>query len=183
MAAEKFVFPDIANGGNIIVQKKNGQITYRAIDSDDVAFDDYYCTGFSRKMSGELLADGKYALGVNKCFDDNTREYLYPNKQLDIRSLYALLYLIMCNNSKRLGNKDSFYPFTRPKDEEEYQEFLDDLNIPQGSSLYQKTLTTLSDEEPNIPIEDSLLELAELGYEFDKQDNRYCLKKNRWYIQ
>jgi len=55
------------------------------------------------------------------------------------------------------------------------------LNIPQGSSLYQKTLTTLSDEEPNIPIEDSLLELAELGYEFDKQDNRYCLKKNRWY--
>lgn len=88
----------------------------------------------------------------------------------------------MCNNSKRLANKDSFYPFISPKDMEEYTKFLDDLRIPRDSSLYKKTMITLSDEEPNIPIENSLLELADLGYQFEKQDNRYCLKKNRWYI-
>ena len=180
LSAENYIFPDIANYCNIIISPGQGPMQkYRCIDAYSVLFDKY-----RRLQEGSMFIGlnmyffNGYAAGLNKCIEAGI-----PNKQLDIRSLYALLYLIMCNNSKRFGNKDSFYPFTRAKDAEEYQEFLDDLNIPQGSSLYQKTLTTLSDEEPNVPIEDSLLELAELGYEFDKQDNRYCLKKNRWYKQ
>ena len=176
MAAEKFVFPDIANGGNIIVQKKNGEITYRAIDSDDVAFDDYYCTGFSRKMSGELLANGKYALGVNKCFEDDKGEYLYPNKQLDIRSIYALLYLIM--DSKR-----NFYPHDSNEKMQKYMYYLDRLNIPQGSDLYKKFLITLSEDEPSQIIGDSLYELIDDGYSFKERkkdgSRTYTLHKNK----
>ena len=176
MAAEKFVFPDIANGGNIIIQKKNGEIAYRAIDSDDVTFDDYYCTGFSSKMSGELLANGKYALGVNKCFEDNEGEYLYPNKQLDIRSIYALLYLIM--DSKR-----NFYPYDRNEKMQKYMCYLDRLNIPQGSDLYRKFLITLSEDEPNQIIGDSLYELIDDGYSFEGRKKggylTYTLHKNK----
>lgn len=176
MAAEKFVFPDIANGGNIIIQKKNGEIAYRAIDSDDVAFDDYYCTCFSSKMSGELLANGKYALGVNKCFEDKKGEYLYPNKQLDIRSIYALLYLIM--DSKR-----NFYPYDTNEKMRKYRYYLDRLNIPQGSDLYRKFLITLSEDEPNQIIGDSLYELIDDGYSFEGRKKAgyltYTLHKNK----
>lgn len=118
-------------------------------------------------MSGELLADGKYALGVNKCFDDNTREYLYPNKQLDIRSIYALLYLIM--DSKR-----NFYPYDSNEKMRKYMYYLDRLNIPQGSDLYKKFLITLSEDEPSQIIGDSLYELIDDGYSFKERKKAGC---------
>lgn len=179
LAYENYIFPDIAKYDNIIISPSHEPMQkYYCIDSYSVLFGKY-----RRLKEGSMFIGLKmyffdgYAAGLQKCIEAGI-----PNKQLDIRSLYALLYLIMCNNSKRLANKDSFYPFISPKDMEEYTKFLDDLRIPRDSSLYKKTMITLSDEEPNIPIENSLLELADLGYQFEKQDNRYCLKKNRWYI-
>ena len=176
MSAENFFFPDIANGGNIIVYQQEGQIMYRAIDSDDVVFDDYYCMKYAPMISGKLLARQKYALGVNKCFEDDKGEYLYPNKQLDIRSIYALLYLM-------INCKDNFYPYYSNGDIQKYKRKLERLNIPQGSDLYKKFLITLSEDEPNQIIGDSLYELIDDGYSFKGRKKAgyftYTLHKNK----
>ncbi len=176
MAAERFVIPDIANYGNVIISRQNGILTYKIIDSDDIVFDDYYCTAASNMISGEIITKGEYAHGIKKCFNDNTNMYLYPNKQLDIRSMYALLYMM-------LNCYGSFYPMYSNGDKQNCIYFLNELNIPQGSELYKKLLITLSEEEPNQWIGDSLYELIDDGYELSESrldDNRiYKLKKKR----
>lgn len=175
-AAERFVIPDIANYGNVIISRQNGILTYKIIDSDDIVFDDYYCTVASKKISGEIIFYGEYAHGIKKCFNDNTNMYLYPNKQLDIRSMYALLYMMM-------DYYGSFFPRYSNRDKQSCIYFLKELNIPQDSELYKKFLITLSEEEPNQWIGDSLYELIDDGYEFAERrlgDNRiYKLKKKR----
>ena len=112
-----------------------------------------------------------YAAGLNKCI-----EAWIPNKQLDIRSIYALLYLIM--DSKR-----NFYPHDSNEKMQKYMYYLDRLNIPQGSDLYKKFLITLSEDEPSQIIGDSLYELIDDGYSFKERkkdgSRTYTLHKNK----
>ena len=83
---------------------------------------------------------------------------------------FDLLYIIF-------NSKESFYPCLWQKNFEDYKAFLRNLNIPVESELYQKSLQTLSDTQPNEPIGNALFELAEQGYEFEKKDGIYRLKR------
>lgn len=152
-----FVFPDIANPGNIIVNKKenSNEIDFKVIDVDGVQFDNYPSVNISALISPSFT-DG---LGLNKCEEDE--KY---NKQLDIRSIYAIFYYIM-------NGEDYFYPIIlERKNLTEYEEILRMLNIPETSSLYEKTMLTLDETLPNKAIVDSLFELIDSGYEFET----YC---------
>lgn len=154
---EKFVFPDIANPGNIIVlSNKNDNISFKVVDPDDVQFDGYISNKVSSLVSPifEPLSSG-----MNKCVSGN----IY-NKQLDLRSMYALLYFIF-------NGGDFFYPILRErKNLGQYEQVLKSFNIPENSSLYEKSMNTLDEKKINEPIGDSIFELIERGYEFEISD-------------
>lgn len=155
MDEKNFIFPDIANVGNImILPQQDGKLHFRVIDPDGIQFDGY---GYSQGAAAVgLLWDGSMARGLEKCFDERGN----ANKQLDIRSMYSLFYIIM-------NGEDCFYPIFSEKAMDEYLGLLNSLNVPSGSSLYQSSLETLSDDEPNREISSSLFELIDAGYEFE----------------
>ena len=142
----------------------------KSIEDKTLSAEDYKFTreGSAFISSALYIHDGHPA-GMTKCFVDT----IYPTKQLDIRSIYALLYLIMDLDER-------FYPAHYIKNSEDYKAFLKKLNIPIGCDLYKYSLESLSDDIPNHPIGDSIFELADIGYEFEKNGNTYSLKRNRW---
>ena len=155
-----FVFPDLANRGNIIIlQNENtDDIDFKLIDSDDVQFDGYGGTYISCLIYPCFFED-ELIKGIKKCRDGD----MY-NKQLDIRSIYALLYCM-------LNGYDLFYPcFVERKSTNDYEKILNELNIPTNSSLYEKTMKTIDEKKPNEAIGDSLYELIECGYELETYD-------------
>ena len=172
MSQKDFVFPDIANCGNILILSNDNEMKYFIIDPDAIQFDGYKCTQAAALLSVYNF-DGQLVHGLAKCFDD---EYT-ANKQLDIRSIYSLFYLL-------LNGKDYFYPILDEKCMEDYIGLLTYYNIPKGSSLYKNSLSTLSDDEPSKLISDSLYELIDAGYDFEIYDknyagNQYRLTKKR----
>lgn len=171
MHEEQFVFPDIANTGNILVSTDKNNITdFTIIDPDGIQFDNYNCEQIA-VLLGAGLFGGEKANGLEKCFDTEG----IANKQLDIRSMYALLFII-------INNEDCLYPIFAEKSMDEYLGLLKTSNIPFGSNLYKKTIKSLSNDEQNELIGDSLFELADSGYELevydrDSRGNKYVLTK------
>lgn len=171
MHEEQFVFPDIANTGNILVSTDKNNITdFTIIDPDGIQFDNYNCEQIA-VLLGAGLFGGEKANGLEKCFDTEG----IANKQLDIRSMYALLFII-------INNEDYLYPIFAEKSMDEYLGLLKTSNIPFGSNLYKKTIKSLSNDEQNELIGDSLFELADSGYELevydrDSRGNKYVLTK------
>lgn len=81
------------------------------------------------------------------------------NKQLHIRSMYALFYYMM-------DSWNYFYPVFCERDKlSDYEEILVKSNTPENSSLYEKSMITLDEVKDNQRIGESLLELVEDGYE------------------
>ena len=175
MSKQNFVFPDIANVGNIILfPSEEETIDFKVIDPDDIQFSKY---GYDKvaESIGLKLDDDCLARGISKCLSSNSK----VNKQLDIRSMFSLFYLMM-------NSHESFYPINYEKSTKSYLRSLRTVNIPKDSSLYIKSLITISDDEPNVPIGDSLFELVDAGYNFEvyginKWGNQYRLKKKRTY--
>lgn len=161
-SAKDYVFTDIGNPNNIIIQDSNFNFT--VIDPDNVLFKNYKDAAISNFVAPSLQ-DEVSVYGLRKC-----RRYSKYTKQLESRSMYALLYFIM-------NGYDRFYPslFER-KSFGEYIEILSKLNIPESSELYRKSMQTLYGNKPNESIGDSLFELLKEGYEFetyDKDNNGY----------
>ena len=97
------------------------------------------------------------ARGMKKCLTIDSKY----NKQLDIRSMYAIFYRIM-------NSDDFFYPVLAERSKiSEYENILDSMNIPIGGTLYNQTFDTLDDNKPNKLISDSLFELVDDGYELE----------------
>lgn len=154
-AQKDIVFPDLANPGNVMLLLDNMEITsFKLIDADDVQFDCYVSNVQSSLLGSSF--DISQIRGIKKC-----KNGVLYNKQLDIRSMYALLYYIM-------NVEDYFYPiFIERNSITEYEKLLHTINIPENSALYEKTMNTLDENKPNEPIGDSLLELIDEGYSFE----------------
>ena len=174
MRAQDFVFPDIANNANIMIKpNQEGDLQFSVIDPDDIQFGEY-TSSYASALVCPIYGSFKESFGIEKCLDENN-DY---NKQLDIRGMYGLFYSM-------LNGEDYFYPilFER-KNLKEYIETLRILNIPIGSSLYERSMGTVSNEKPNELISDALFELIDDGYEFktygyDKQGYKHNLVKKR----
>lgn len=171
-----FVFPDIATTGNIIIRNDDiNQLDLFIIDPDNIQFGNLKCD-FLSIILGEYLFSDERALGLKKCFKRGGSNY--ANKQLDIRSMYALFYCLF-------NADDYFYPIFVNKDMMKYISNLQNMfKVPAASSLYLNSLRTLSDDEKNIPIADSILELVDDGYDFkaigkDKNGYRYEIQRKR----
>lgn len=151
-SAENYVFTDIGNPGNIIIQNSN--LDFTVIDPDNILFKDYKDTAIS-DIVFSFFEDEKYVYGLRKC-----KRYSKYTKQLELRSMYALLYYMM-------NGDDIFYPFKfERKGVGEYRDVLSKLNIPESSELYRKTIQTIYPNVRNEPIGESLFELVKEGYEF-----------------
>lgn len=153
-AEEDFVFPDIANLGNIrVLPDSEGQfINFKVIDLEGIQFDEYSADAVSA-LTIPVMSEGH---GVEKCRDGEKF-----NKQLDMRSMYALFYGLM-------NGEDWFYPpFMERANFSEYENVLKMLNVPENSKLYENSMNTLDESVPNEPISESLTELIEDGYSFE----------------
>lgn len=157
---KKFVFPDVANSNNIIIkpQDEDDKLGFVLIDPDDIQFNNYRSIKSSSYIA-PVYSELEDTRGLQKCLYKN---YKF-NKQLDIRSMYALFYLI-------LNCKDWFYPLFVEMPMKRYFNVLDNMGIPRCTQLYINSLMTLDDEEKNPPISDALLELVDDGYEFEAYD-------------
>ena len=158
LSYKRFVFPDIANANNIIMQPQDedGKLDFTVIDPDDIQFKNYYSVKSSAFIA-PIFSDPEETRGLKKCLYKNNKY----NKQLDIRSMYALFYIIF-------NNTDWFYPLYVEKiSMKEYYELLKKMEIPFDSRLHLNSILTLDDEEPNQPISEALLELVDDGYEFE----------------
>lgn len=155
-SAEDYIVTDIGNPNNIIIQDSN--LDFKIIDPDNILFKNYKDAAISNVVAPSF-ADESSVYGLRKC-----RRYSKYTKQLELRSMYALLYFMM-------NGYDSFYPcmFER-KGLEEYMEILSNLNIPESSELYRKSMQTLYRNKPNETIGNSLFELLKEGYEFETYD-------------
>lgn len=160
LSHKKFVFPDIANTNNIIIkpQDEDDKLGFVLIDPDDIQFNNYRSIKSSSYIA-PVYSELEDTRGLQKCLYKN---YKF-NKQLDIRSMYALFYLI-------LNGKDLFYPLFVEMPMRRYFDLLDNMGIPRCTQLYINSLMTLDDEEMNPPISDALLELVDDGYEFEVYD-------------
>lgn len=159
---DDYVFADIATPSNtMIINKEENDIDIMLIDPDDIQFNNYKFQRFPYLIMPHLNTIYN-TRGMSKCF-----EHKKMNKQIEIRSLYYLLYYIINGNV-------NFYPSFIERDSiEEYELILQNLNIPESSSLYEKSLITVSDQINNKPIGDSLFELIDKGYEFKTYDKDY----------
>lgn len=159
---EDYVFADIATPSNtMIINKEENDIDIMLIDPDDIQFNNYKFQRFPYLIMPHLNTIYN-TRGMSKCF-----EHKKMNKQIEIRSLYYLLYYIINGNV-------NFYPSFIERDSiEEYELILQSLNIPEASSLYEKSLIPVSDQINNKPIGDSLFELIDKGYEFKTYDKDY----------
>lgn len=156
-----FIFADIATPSNTMIINKEDDIDIMLIDPDDVQFNNHKFQRFPYLIMPQFNTIYN-TRGMSKCFDHKKM-----NKQIEIRSLYYLLYYII--------NSDlNFYPSFIERDSiEEYEQILQNLNIPESSSLYAKSLITVSDKINNKPIGDSLFELIDKGYEFQTYGKDY----------
>lgn len=154
LSEKEFVFPDIATSANIMIRDMDN-LSYMIIDPDDVQFDSQTSRCISGLVKPLYCSDEQQIQGIDKCFNsDGTL-----NKQLDIRSMYALFYYMM-------DSWDYFYPVFCGRDKlSDYEEILVKSNIPENSSLYEKSMRTLDEVKDNQRIGDSLIELVEEGYE------------------
>lgn len=156
ISAEDFVFTDIGNPSNTII--RDDDMNFTVIDPDNVLFDKYKDAAIS-DMVAPLFQDVSRVYGMNKC-----KRYSSYNKQLELRSMYALLYYMM-------NGDDRFYPPLLERDSiSEYEQILQSLNIPENSDLYRKSMITLNNRMPNERIGESLIELIEDGYTFETYD-------------
>ena len=158
-SAENYIFTDIGNPNNIIIQNSN--LDFTVIDPDNILFNDYKDTAISNIVAPSF--EEEYAVyGLRKC-----RRYSKYTKQLELRSMYALLYYM-------INGDDRFYPcmFER-KGINEYMEVLKKLNVPESSELYRKSMQTLYGNKPNESIGNSLFELIKEGYELETYDEDY----------
>ena len=153
------VFLDVANPNNIMLLPDENE--YVLIDPDDIQFDKYPSNGCARLLGTRPIFSetNDFSCGIKKCLIDDKN----VNKQMDIRSMYALFYYIL--------HREYFYPSIFEKDKNEYIEDLKKYNVPEGSLLYKNTMFTLSEDEENKPISDALYELLDMGYEFERANN------------
>lgn len=159
------VFLDVANPNNIILLPDEKE--YVLIDPDDIQFDKYPSNGCARLLGTRPIFSEKddFSRGIKKCLIDEKN----VNKQMDIRSMYALFYYIL--------RREYFYPSIFEKNQSEYIEDLKKYNVPEGSLLYRNTLATLSEDDENKPISEALYELLDMGYEFERaNDKQYVYK-------
>lgn len=158
-SAENYVFTDIGNPNNIIIQ--NTSLDFTVIDPDNILFKDYKDAAISNIVAPSF--EKEYAVyGLRKC-----RRYSKYTKQLELRSMYALLYYM-------INGYDRFYPYMFERKEiYEYMEILKKLNIPESSELYRKSMQTLYGNKPNESIGNSLFELIKEGYELETYDEDY----------
>lgn len=155
-SANDYVFTDIGNPNNIIIQ--DFSFNFTVIDPDNILFKDYRDAAISSVVSPAFVRDIS-VYGLRKC-----RRYKKYTKQLELRSMYALLYFMM-------NGYDRFYPpFIERSGFSEYIDILSNLNIPESSDLFRKSMQTLYMNKPNEPIGDSLFELLKNGYEFETYD-------------
>ena len=158
MKSSNYVVPDISNINNLMITKINNKIDFIVIDPDDVQFDNYVPFCVSSTVV-PCFQEEKTTRGMKKCL--NGKQF---NKQLDIRSMYGILYAIF-------NGEDYFYPFLYERQHYiEYEKLLESLGIPEDSSLYRKTLNTLNNNIENETIGDSIYELIEDGYTFNTYD-------------
>lgn len=159
MAEKDIVFPDLANTSNIIILP--GEKDYMLIDPDDIQFGEYTSNGCAALLGTRpMFSDSDdFSCGINKCLIDKQT----VNKQLDLRSMYALFYYIL--------HKNYFYPVIVEKEKQDYIQSLKECNVPEGSLLYKNTFLTLSDDDENKPISEALYELLDAGYEFELLSN------------
>lgn len=172
MNLQNFVFPDIANTGNIMILPDQQELDLCFIDPDGIQFGEYGCSE-RNVFLGTCFGYDDDIRGIKKCYNKDG----FANKQLDIRSLYALFYMIM-------NGKDYFYPIFFEKSIEEYRDLLNSLNIPSSSDLYKRSLGTLSNSKPNEVIGDALFQLIDDGYDLEinsknRCGNQYRLSKKR----
>ena len=155
MSFKDIVFPDIANPGNIMILPNEKD--YVVIDPDDIQFDDYPFYGCASLLGTKPMfsTSNDFSCGIKKCLVDDRM----ANKQLDIRSMYALFYYVMC--------RQSFYPSLFDKEILDYIKDLKEYNVPNGSLLDTRTMLTLDNSSENEPISDALYELLDSGYEFE----------------
>ena len=159
ISAKDYVFTDIGNPNNIIIQDSNFNFT--VIDPDNILFKNYKDAAISNIVV-PIFIDESEVYGLRKC-----KRYNKYTKQLELRSLYALFYYI-------INGYDRFYPFLFERDSLiEYGKVLSDLNIPESSELYRKSMQTLHRNKPNESIGDSIYELLREGYEFETYDKDY----------
>lgn len=164
LSHKKFVFPDIANTKNIIMlpQNEDEKPDFFLVDPDDIQFKNYRSVK-SSSFIAPIFDKREDIRGLDKCLYINNKY----NKQIDIRSIYALFYII-------LNNTDWFYPLFVEMPMKRYFGLLDEMGIPKGCQLYLKSILTLDNEEPNAPISEALLELVDDGYDFETIDkNNY----------
>ncbi len=159
MSVDEMVFSDVANANNIIMSKKDDNLNFTIIDPDDIQFGEYESYSFASLLGMRPWYGKDLSPGVKKCTDGISR----VNKQLDLRSMYALFYYLF-------NTEGDFYPSLIEKENEEYMGNLRYFNIPEGSILYKQTLATLSDDEPNLPISSALYELLDAGYTFNSDN-------------
>lgn len=159
----ELIFPDIANPGNIKIKMNGSELDFLLIDPDDIQFEGYKAykiSPFVKPCYGKL--DKVY--GLYKCFEKKRGpvrlEDRMLTKEIDIRSMYALLYYI-------INGQNTFYPIFWERKFDEYKKILDDMNIPRNSELYEKSLLTLVEHINSEPIGDSLFKLINEGYEFE----------------
>lgn len=154
-----YVFTDIGNPNNIIITDSN--LDFTVIDPDNILFNGYKDAAISNMVAPSWTNEDR-VYGLRKC-----RRYTTYTKQLELRSMYALLYYIM-------NGYDRFYPsMLERKAFIEYENILYNLNIPIESDLYRKTVLTLMGNKPNESIGDSLFDLVRQGYEFETYDQDY----------
>ncbi len=182
MKENRFVFPDIANSGNIMIMpSEDEKLHFHIIDPDDVLFENHELDRYANSL-GLFLNNGDWGIGVKKCF--NQIDSGIANKQLDIRSMYALFYMMLNANTK--NNMGLFYPYNCEESIEMCHYLLSQIQIPDGSLLYKNYIKTLEETEPNQPITSALNELIEENYYFEKYGqnqygSQYRLAKNKIY--
>lgn len=174
MSAEDLVFLDLASGKNIILlPKEDNELDFKIIDPDDIQFGNFYSKGMSRLLGWYRKRYNEKAMGMTKCKINSN----FYNKNLDIRSIYALFYYVT-------NRKQPFYPWGFEQDLVKYMEYLNNLNIPNSSMLFQNSIKTLIDGCESIGIKDSLWELVDAGYELKTNKDKgfgisYTLEKEK----
>ena len=167
MSSSETVFPDIANGGNILITdglQNNNIWSFMILDPDDIQFANYKSNCCSRLVIPED-SDKDYcaALGLSKCFTANKKGVVTFNKNLDVRSLFALIFYFF-------DSKKAFY-YSASDSLSEYEQKLRIFGIPENSSLYEKAILTLTSSRPSNTIDDSIFELANEGYTMSLMPN------------
>ena len=159
MSAPEFVFPDLAKGDNIFITSKldSGILEYKVIDPDDIQFSTFSSEHYAPNV---VPQDANFiyqrVMGLKKCYNIDSQGRIVFNKSFDCRSMYALFYYI-------INREVPFYNSVNDTSDD-YEKRLLGLGVPTNSTLFEKTMKTVSDSAINESIGESVLELAEDGY-------------------